>query len=414
VRQLSLLLALLALCIIAAPAAAADYVPGEVIVKYREGDSAEQLEIDDGETVKETVEELRADPDVAYAAPNLVARAASFIPNDPGVILQWNLFEQFGVGMPEAWSLAEAGGAPGGRGAVVAVLDSGVAYEDYGSHRRAPDLQRSSFVEGYDFIDGDHHPNDAFGHGTHVAGTIAQATNNGQGVAGIAYNAKIMPLRVLDSYGFGDSVAIARAIRYAAKRQVDVINLSIEFDDYVVASQIPGIIDAIRFAHRRGVVMVGAAGNDELGGGRVAYPARAKQVIAVGATTAHGCLAWYSNRGRELDLTAPGGGNDDDPGSDAEMSLCRPDEGGQSIFQQTFVRQRPNRFRLVKRYDGTSMASPHVAGIAALLIASGKLGPNPTPAAVQQHLQSTARDLGSQGFDQRYGWGLVDAAGALR
>jgi serine protease len=413
VRPLSLLLALLALTVSAAPAAAADYVPGEVIVKYRDGGSAKQMQLEDGETVTQAVEELSDDPEVAYAAPNLIAHAASFMPNDPGVGLQWNLFEQFGVGMPEAWTLAEASGAPGGRGAVVAVLDSGVAFENYERHRRAPDLRRSGFVKGYDFIDGDSHANDTFGHGTHVAGTIAQATNNGQGVAGIAYNAKIMPLRVLDGY-YGDSVAIARAIRYAAKRKVDVINLSVVFDDYVVASQIPGIIDAIRFAHRRGVVMVGAAGNNEFGGGRVAYPAKADEVIAVGATTAHGCLAWYSNRGDELDLSAPGGGNDADPRSEAEVPFCRPDEGGQSIFQQTFTRRHPTRFRLVRRYSGTSMASPHVAGIAALLIASGKLGPNPSPQAVQQHLQATARDLGAPGVDSRYGWGLVDAGSALR
>ena len=408
------LLALLSLLVLAAPAAAAEYVPGEVIVKYREGGSAQQLQIDEGETVTQTVEELSADPEVKYAVPNLVAHAASFMPNDPGVNLQWNLFEQYGVGMPEAWTLAESTGAPGGRGAVVAVLDSGVAYENYGRHRRAPDLRPSSFVKGYDFIDEDTHPNDTFGHGTHVAGTIAQATNNGRGVAGIAYNAKIMPLRVLDSYGYGDSVAIARAIRYAAKRDVDVINLSVEFDDYVVASQIPGIIDAIRFAHRRGVVMVGAAGNDELGGGRVAYPARAREMIAVGATTEHGCLAWYSNRGHGLDLSAPGGGNDATPSSDAEVPLCHPEEGGPSIYQQTFTRKSPTRFKLVRRYDGTSMASPHVAGIAALLIASGRLGPNPTPMAVQQHLQATARDLGAPGFDSRYGYGLVDGGRALR
>ncbi len=413
-RPLSLLFALLALLLLAGPAAAADYVPGEVIVKYRESGPAEQLEIEDGETVAQTVEELRDRPDVTYAAPNLLAHAASFIPNDPGVSLQWNLFEEYGVGMPDAWALAEASGAPGGRGAVVAVLDSGVAYEDYGRHRRAPDLRRSSFVGGYDFIDDDRHPNDTFGHGTHVAGTIAQATNNGQGVAGIAYNAKIMPLRVLDSYGYGDSVAIARAIRYAATHGADVINLSVEFDDYVVASQIPGILDAIRFAHRRGVVIVGAAGNNELGGGRVAYPARASEVIAVGATTAHGCLAWYSNRGGDLDLTAPGGGNDDDPRAEAEVPLCRPDEGGLSIFQQTFTRRRPTSFKLVRRYDGTSMASPHVAAVAALLIASGRLGPDPSPVAVQQHLQATARDLGAPGFDSRYGWGLVNGAQALR
>ena len=107
------LLALLALLVLAAPAAAAEYVPGEVIVKYREGGSAQQLQIDEGETVTQTVEELSADPEVKYAVPNLVAHAASFMPNDPGVNLQWNLFEQYGVGMPEAWTLAESTGAPG-------------------------------------------------------------------------------------------------------------------------------------------------------------------------------------------------------------------------------------------------------------------------------------------------------------
>ncbi len=434
-RRLSLLLALLALLAFAAPAAAEDYVPGEVIVKYRDGTSAgaeevveeeagaeteavlpggsEQLAIEDGESVAETVDELREDPNVAYAVPNLVAHAARFIPNDPGVGLQWNLFEDFGVGMPEAWPLAAAAGAPGGRGAVVAVLDSGVAFENYRRYRRAPDLSRSSFVGGHDFIEGDNHPNDSFGHGTHVAGTIAQSTNNGQGVAGIAYNAKVMPLRVLDSHGLGDSVAIAQAIRYAARRGADVINLSVEFDDYVGASQIPDILAAIRFAHRRGVVMVAAAGNDEFGGGRVAYPARAREVIAVGATTDNGCMAWYSNRGRELDLAAPGGGVDADPQDPAELAFCRPHERGQSIFQQTFTRRQPTRFRLVRRYDGTSMASPHVAGVAALVIASGKLGPHPSPLAVQQHLQATARDLGAPGPDSRYGFGLVDASRAL-
>jgi serine protease len=435
-RRLSVLLALIALPALAAPAAAADYVPGEVIVKYRDGTSAsaeasieqeagtetetvlpggsEQLQIADGETVEATVAELREEPNVAYAVPNVVARAAQFIPNDPDVGLQWNLFEEFGIRMPEAWTLAEAAGAPGGRGAVVALLDSGVAYEDYGRYRRAPDLRRSSFVKGYDFIEGDSHPNDVFGHGTHVAGTIAQATNNGRGVAGIAYNAKIMPLRVLDRYGLGDSAAIARAIRYAVRHKADVINLSLEFDSAVVASEIPQILAAIRFAHRRGAVLVGAAGNSAFGGRRVAYPARATEVISVGATTQHGCLAWYSNRGRELDLSAPGGGTDDKPQFAAELPFCRPKEGGRSIYQETFTRRRPTRFQLVRRYDGTSMASPHVAGIAALVIASGKLGPNPSPTAVQQHLQATARDLGEPGFDTRYGWGLVDAASALR
>jgi serine protease len=296
-RRLSLLLALLALPAFAAPAAAADYVPGEVIVKYRDGTPAkveasieeqagteteavlpggsEQLQIDDGETVEETVEELREEPDVAYAVPNVVAHAAQFIPNDPEVRLQWNLFEEFGIGMPEAWTLAANAGAPGGRGVTVAVLDSGVAFERYGGFRRAPDLRRSTFVHPWDFVDRDRHPNDRYGHGTHVTGTIAEATNNGQAAAGVAYGVKVMPLKVLNNFGEGDSLAIARAIRYAARYGADVINLSLEFDPWVVAREIPEIVAAIRYAHSRGVVIVAAAGNYERPNQRrVAYPAR--------------------------------------------------------------------------------------------------------------------------------------------
>ena len=139
--------------------------------------------------------------------------------------------------MPDAWEYARGRGAPGGRGAVVAVLDTGVAYERYGRFRRAPDLNR--FVRGYDFVQNDRHPNDLNGHGTHVAGTIAESTNNGIGAAGIAYRAKIMPIRVLDAVGEGDTVAIARGIRYAAKRKVAVINLSIEFDASVRSRRSP-------------------------------------------------------------------------------------------------------------------------------------------------------------------------------
>ncbi len=166
-----------------------------------------------------------------------------------------------------------------------------------------------TFVKPYDFIDDDRHPDDDFGHGTHVAGTLASATNNRRGVAGIAYGAKLMPLRVLDSQGYGDSAAIARAIRYATRHHADVINLSLEFDMDVRAAEIPDVIRAIRYAHARGVVVVAAAGNtyDPI---QVAYPARSSVVIAVGATTYNGCQADYSNQGRGLDVMAPGGGAD--------------------------------------------------------------------------------------------------------
>jgi serine protease len=424
-----------ALTLLLAPAAAeaASYVPGQVIVKYRNGTAepvrerledlsgtetrralaggSEQLAIDDGATVSETVAQLRKDPNVAYAVPNFKAQAAE-VPNDPGLRRQWNFLDEFGIGMEEAWSLAIQRGAPGGRGAVVALLDSGVAYERRGRYRRAPDLRRSTFVKGYDFVGHDRHPDDVFGHGTHVAGTIAQTTNNNLGTAGIAYRARIMPLRVLDWKGSGDSVAISRAIRYAARRGADVINLSLEFPSEVRASEIPDVLGALRYARQRGVTVVAAAGNQA--DGAVAYPARASSVIAVGATTANGCEAEYSNAGDDLDVVAPGGGidapNDDNPWDAAH---CRPDEPGRSIFQQTFTRG-VTHFGLPGGYEGTSMASPHVTGIIALLMATKRLGRHPDPSLVEAHLEQTASDLGPPGFDDRYGWGLVNAAAALR
>ena len=405
--------AFVALLTPAASAAAADYVPGEVVVKYEDGSRARVHQIRDGDSVRKTIAELHADPRVEYAVPNHIARASqTFTPNDPGFQRQWNLFEPWGIGMPEAWSLAEAAGAPGGEGALVAVLDSGVAFERYKRYRRAPDLRSKTFVKGYDFIDRDKHPNDVFGHGTHVAGTIAQTTNNGEGAAGVAYGARIMPLRVLDSAGSGDSVAIAKAIRYAARHKADVINLSLEFELDVVPSEIPEILAAIRFAHRRGALIVGAAGNGF--GRKVAYPARADKVIAVGATTRSGCRSDYSNGGPELDLVAPGGGVDAEPRTQPEVDVCDPDGASDWIFQETFRGRGVQSFGMPRGYEGTSMAAPHVSAIAALVIATGKLGPNPGPDAVQTHIQATARDLGRPGVDGRYGFGLVDAARALR
>jgi serine protease len=405
--------ALVALLTPAASAAAADYVAGEVVVKYEDGDSARVHQIRDGDSVRETIAELREKPGVEYAVPNHLARASqTFTPNDPAFRRQWNLFEPGGIGMPEAWSLAAAAGAPGGEGVVVAVLDSGVAFERYKRYLRAPDLRKRTFVRGYDFIDRDAHPNDIYGHGTHVAGTIAQATNNGEGTAGVAYGAKIMPLRVLDSAGTGDSFAIAKAIRYAARRNADVINLSLEFELDVLPTEIPEILAAIRFAHRRDTLIVAAAGNGF--GRRVAYPARADQVIAVGATTRSGCRSDYSNVGPDLDLVAPGGGVDADPRTTQELDICDPSRASDWIFQQTFRGRGVRKFGLPHGYEGTSMAAPHVSGIAALVIATGKLGPGPSPDAVQNHIQATAQDLGRPGFDRRYGHGLVNAAAALR
>lgn len=422
----------------ASTASAADYVPGQVLVKYKDGTTGRtaasiahaasatgpaltggtpataagihKLEVKNGATVASVVKRLRHNPRVASAEPNYVAHASGLIPNDPGFKLQWNFSGEFGIHMPDAWNLAKARKAPGGRGVIVAVLDTGVAYQNYGRYRRAPDLNR--FVPGYDFVDGDSHPNDENGHGTFVAGTIAQSTGNRQGAAGIAYEAKIMPVRVLDADGAGDTYAIARGIRYAVQHKAKVINMSLEFDASVRGSQIPGITSAVRYARQKGVLVVAAAGNQA--GQAVAYPARSKDATAVSATTIRGCLADYSNTGGDVDIAAPGGGRDaslsDDP---YDAQHCRPALAGQFIYQQTFTRS-VRSFGLPRGYEGTSMATPHVSGVAALVIASRVIGRNPKPAAVERRLESTARDIGAPGFDRRYGYGLLDAAAALR
>jgi serine protease len=416
-------------------AGAAPYRSGEVVVTYRDGTSVtserraaraagtarrsgagagattRRLEIEDGDSVRETVEELQDDPRVAHARPNYVARTSRVTPRDPFFRKQWNLrSETVGLNMPDAWQLARERGAPGGRGAVVAVLDTGVAYERFRRFRRAPDLR--NFARGYDFVDGDRHPNDENGHGTHVAGTIGQSTGNGVATAGIAYRAKIMPVRVLDAQGAGDTFSISRGIRYAARRKVDVINLSLEFAADVRASQIPDVISALRYARHRGVLVVAAAGNQD--DPTVAFPARAPSVLGVAATTINGCQAGYSNSGVDIDLAAPGGGGDADNADNAyDAAVCRPSDRGPFIFQQTFVRS-VQRFGLPRGYEGTSMAAPHVAGTAALVIATRRLGRDPRPSTVAAHLEATARDIGPPGRDSRYGAGLVDAAAALR
>ncbi|MHB1417818.1 MAG: S8 family peptidase, partial [Chloroflexota bacterium] len=289
--------------------------------------------------------------------------------------------------MGQAWDVSN------GSGVVVAIIDTGVAYEDYDVYKKAPDLASTAFVPGWDFVNGDAHPNDDYGHGTHVAGTIAQSTNNGLGVAGIAYGAQIMPLKVLDASGSGTDADVADAIKWAADHGARVANLSLGGPE-------PGTVlqDAINYAYDRGVVVVASAGNDNKGS--VSYPAACDHTIAVGATRYDQARAPYSNYGQALDLAAPGGDLSVDQNGDTY---------GDGIVQQTFGSGDPANFSFYF-YQGTSMAAPHVTGAAALLLAHGNVT---TPDQVLAALAATAKDLGAPGWDQYFGSGLIQVYNAL-
>jgi serine protease len=299
----------------------------------------------------------------------------------------------------------------------VAVLDTGLAYETRGRFRRSPDISRYRLAKGWDFcshaghgadpcVGSDSHPDDQNGHGTHVASTIGEATNNALGETGLAYGATIMPVKVLDRFGDGDEGSIAAGIRYAARHGAQVINLSFEFGASVQAArEIPKIAAAVREARKRGAIVVAAAGNSAAT--RVSYPAALSGVVSVGAVTDHGCLADYSNTGFGLDLVAPGGGDD----AGLNEPQCNPRVPGKPILQLTFTRTN-KAFHLPTSFEGTSMATPHVSATAALVIASGVLGRKPKPDAIERRLKDTARDLGTPRPERTYGAGLVDAGAA--
>jgi serine protease len=425
------LLALAACFAAGAPAAsAATPPPRRIVVRYAaplrataataaESEAAGRtavLTVPAGEDLAGALQRERRRPGVAWAVPDYVAHATgTFVPDDQGSghvagawqEQQWNFAGPFGIGAPEAWSNVAAAGAAGGRGVVVAVLDTGVAYANRGRFRISPDFGRWQFVKGYDFVGRDPYPNDRNGHGTFVAGTIAEATNNVVGLTGLAFGARIMPVRVLDTEGEGEASTIAEGVRFAVEHGAQIINLSLEFSPGVTASDIPELIGALRYAHRHNVLVVAAAGNE--GHTAVAYPAHAPDVVSVGATTEHGCLAAYSNDGSGLTLVAPGGGPDADLPGDPN---CDPEKPGRDIFQVTFTGSSVQRFGIPTGYEGTSMATPHVSATAALVIASGVLGLHPTPAQLTARLRATARKLGGGGDERLYGAGLLDAAAA--
>ncbi len=291
---------------------------------------------------------------------------AFIAPNDPDYSKQWNLR---GINIERAWEENH------GEGITVAVIDTGVS--------KVPDLRETEFVEGYDFVNDRSNAEDDNGHGTHVAGTIAQSTNNNYGVAGIAYKAKIMPLKVLSGTGGGTVGDIAEAIRFAVDNKADVINMSLGGGGETQVMK-----EAIEYAYSKGVVIVAAAGNAD--DNSAAYPARFPHVIGVSAVDASGNKAPYSNFGAGIDIAAPGGS---DTGKIIQETID-PAQGGEPAFLG---------------FQGTSMAAPHVAGVVALIKAAGIKEPN----AVLEVLQQSARKINDDPFNH-FGAGQLDAGNALQ
>ena len=317
----------------------------------------------------DVMERLSRDPRVEIVEP-LFGVKMSFVPNDPRMGEQWHMER---IGTSRGWDFAT------GRGVTVAVVDTGIACETHGPFTKGTDLVNTECVGGWNFVKGDAHANDDQGHGTHVAGTIAQSTNNGYGVAGVAFHARLMPVKVLNENGWGTTADVADGIRWAAANGAQVINLSLGGPRNSRVLQ-----KAIDYALSRGVVVVAAAGNT---GGKVQFPGASDGVIGVSATDSNDKLASFSSRGEGVDIAAPGVG----------------------VMQETICSGGRNKCERIVAFSGTSMAAPHVAGAAAQIVSLGVTD----PAAVEEALRGTARVVDSSEEGKRlYGAGILHAGAA--
>ena len=364
------------------PAAIARQIGAGAVAPVEAAPGLFTFTVDDGDE-RVVADALDDTAGVAWAEPEAVMVAAS-APNDPIYAHQWNLQSRTaanpgGANWEPTWGTTAAGTPLDGRGVTVAIVDSGVRAQGN------PDLD--GVLAGYDFIDNDADADDGNGHGTHVAGTVAQSTGNGTGPAGVASGATILPVRVLNSSGTGPSTAAISGINYAVANGADVINLSLG------AASDAGVCAAVANAVASGVVVIAAAGNE---GGAVAYPAACPDAIAVSATTSGATIASYSNRGPQIDIAAPGG-------DAADRNL---DGYADAIVQWSFSGTIAGHYLR----SGTSAASPHVAGAAALIL-QANAGLSPTQ--VRAALTGSAADLGAAGVDDLYGAGLLDVAAAV-
>jgi serine protease len=331
----------------------------------------DKLEVADVDPAREDalIDALSGDPRVEHAERMALYRE-TFVPNDPlYASKQWNLRR---VGAESAWSYSC------GQGVTVAVIDTGVACFDKGPFSRGTDLAGTRCEGGWNFVTDTREAYDDQGHGTHVAGTIAQTTHNGVGAAGLAFCASLMPVKVLNKQGFGSVANVAEGIRFAADEGAQIINLSLGGP---IKSGI--LKDAVDHAIARGVLVVAAAGNS---GKRVGWPAAYPGVLAVSATDDTDTIAWFSSRGPEVGIAAPGVG----------------------VTQQTICNGGRDRCEIFGTFNGTSMASPHVAGVAAMIEALGVTRAD----SVRDALFAGARAPAAGADPALYGAGILDAGAA--
>jgi len=375
-----------------------EFEPGRILVKFSQGvtvagaegtlqqhgatyvrtlyDSSVQLwAVPEGSELS-TASLLSADPTVEYAEPNYRFYAFDKVPNDPSFNVQWAhaLIHSQGAWDNTTGSVTE----------IIAIIDTGI-------DEAHPDLA-GKIVAGWDYVDNDSDPHDLNGHGTHVAGIAAAMTNNGEGVAGMDWSARIMPIRVLDDVGSGYSADVAEGIRWACNHGARVLNLSLG------GPADETLLGAVDDAYAAGCLVVAAMGNE--GSATPKYPAAYDHVLAVAATGPSDTRALYSNYGAHCDVAAPGGTANHDPNG---IYSTMPTGDAYMITEFGFS---PN-------YDyvsGTSQATPYVSGLAALL---WTLQPSLTPDQVQSTIQSTAMDLGAAGWDAYYGYGRIDALAAV-
>lgn len=303
------------------------------------------------------VKEIRDFELSKYVEPNLRVQA-QFIPNDPYWYSQWAPAK---INADSAWNITK-----GDPSVLVAVIDTGIDYNH-------PDLVSNYVALGYDWVNNDTDPMDDNGHGTHCAGIIAAGLNNSIGIAGLA-QIRIMAEKALDMSGSGNMDWVANAIIHAADQGANIISMS-----WGTSFHSKLLYEAIRYAHDAGVLLVAAAGNDATD--HKFYPAAYDEVIAVAATDYEDSRAWFSNFGDWIELAAP----------------------GVSVYSTVLDNAYANK-------SGTSMAAPHVVGVAAL---AWSRFPYMSRDQLRFYLRYTADDLGSLGFDEFYGYGRINAKKAV-